>query len=33
MARSTELEVQINGEWKTMNVVDALATNERYGNA
>jgi len=31
MAKSTEIEVQINGQWKRMKVTDALAMNERYG--
>lgn len=31
MPRSTELEVEIQGQLKRMNVEDALAANERYG--
>jgi hypothetical protein len=31
MPRSTEIEIEIGGQWKRMNVEDALAINERYG--
>ena len=31
MARSLALEIQVQGQWKKMNVVDALAIDERYG--
>jgi hypothetical protein len=32
MVMSTELEIQVNGQWTKMNVIDALAKGERKGH-